>query len=132
MYEHCGRLGRSGKTAGALSREICRPKLQFSPRRRLDNPPSWTDNLSLTTLQQSLVNTGGRLIMYARYYWRLLAESDLTRRFFGALVWWNERFPEIGAGRGGGAYNDPVRQGKVGILDMCCHTLCGHTKQGGS
>jgi hypothetical protein len=29
-------------------------------------------------LQQRLVNTGGRLIKHARYYWLLLAESQLT------------------------------------------------------
>ena len=30
---------------------------------------------SLTSLQQRLVKTGGRLIKQARYYWLLLAES---------------------------------------------------------
>ena len=38
---------------------------------------------SLTSLQQRLVKTGGRLIKHARYYWLLLAESHLTRRLFG-------------------------------------------------
>ncbi len=32
-------------------------------------------NWSLTSLQQRLVKTGGRLIKHARYYWLLLAES---------------------------------------------------------
>ena len=41
---------------------------------------------SLTSLQQRLVKTGGRLIKHARYYWLLLAESHLTRRLFGAMV----------------------------------------------
>jgi hypothetical protein len=35
---------------------------------------------------QRLVNTGGRLVKHARYYWLLLAESRLTRRLFGAMV----------------------------------------------
>ncbi len=32
---------------------------------------------SLTSLQQRLVKTGGRLVKHARYYWLLLAERDL-------------------------------------------------------
>ena len=43
-------------------------------------------NWSLTSLQQRLVKTGGRIIKHARYYWLLLAESHLTRRLFGAMV----------------------------------------------
>jgi Transposase DDE domain group 1 len=41
---------------------------------------------SLTSLQQRLVKTGGRLIKRARYYWLLLAESPLTRRLFGNML----------------------------------------------
>jgi hypothetical protein len=41
---------------------------------------------SLTSSQQRLVKTGGRLIKHARYYWLLLAESHLTRRLFGAML----------------------------------------------
>ncbi len=41
---------------------------------------------SLTSLQQWLVKTGGRLIKHARYYWLLLAESHLTRRLFGCML----------------------------------------------
>ena len=33
--------------------------------------------LYLTSLQQRLVKTGGRLVKHARYYWPLLAESHL-------------------------------------------------------
>jgi hypothetical protein len=40
----------------------------------------------LTSLQQRLVKTGGRLIKHARYYWLLLAESHLTRRLFTAML----------------------------------------------
>ena len=36
-------------------------------------------NWSLTSLQQRLVKTGGRLLKHGRYYWLLLAESHLTR-----------------------------------------------------
>ena len=43
-------------------------------------------NWSLTSLQQRLVKTGGRLVKHARYYWLLLAESHLTRRLFGSMV----------------------------------------------
>jgi hypothetical protein len=44
------------------------------------------DNWSLTSLQQRLVKTGGRLVKHARYYWLLFAESHLTRRLFGSMV----------------------------------------------
>ena len=39
----------------------------------------------LTSLQQRLVKTGGRLIKHARY-WLLLAETHLTRRLFGGML----------------------------------------------
>ena len=42
--------------------------------------------LSLTSLQQRLVKTGGRLVKHARYYWLLLAESHLTRRLFAGML----------------------------------------------
>jgi hypothetical protein len=41
---------------------------------------------SLTSLQQRLVKTGGRLIQHARYYWLLLAESHLTQRLFADML----------------------------------------------
>jgi hypothetical protein len=48
--------------------------------------PKRIENWSLTSLQQRLVKTGGRLIKHARYYWLLLAESHLTRRLFGGML----------------------------------------------
>jgi hypothetical protein len=48
--------------------------------------PKRIDQWSLTSLQQRLVKTGGRLVKHARYYWLLLAESHLTRRLFGSMV----------------------------------------------
>ena len=48
--------------------------------------PRRIGNWSLTSLQQRLVKTGGRLLKHARYYWLLLAESHLTRRLFGAMA----------------------------------------------
>jgi len=48
--------------------------------------PQRIGNWSLTSLQQRLVKTGGRLVKHARYYWLLLAESHLTRRLFGAML----------------------------------------------
>jgi hypothetical protein len=53
--------------------------------RRLVLPKS-IDHWSLTSLQQRLVKTGGRLVKHARYYWLLLAEGHLTRRVFGAML----------------------------------------------
>jgi hypothetical protein len=48
--------------------------------------PKKIENWSLTSLQQRLVKTGGRLVKHARYYWLLLAEGHLTRRVFGAIL----------------------------------------------
>jgi hypothetical protein len=48
--------------------------------------PTRIGNWSLTSLQQRLVKTGGRLVKHARYYWLLLAESHLTRRLFESMV----------------------------------------------
>jgi hypothetical protein len=49
--------------------------------------PRRIEKWSLTSLQQRLMKTGGRLVKHARYYWLLLAESHLTRRLFGSMVW---------------------------------------------
>jgi hypothetical protein len=48
--------------------------------------PARIDTWSLTSLQQRLVKTGGRLVKHARYYRLLLAESHLTRRLFGSML----------------------------------------------
>ena len=53
--------------------------------RRLGLPQrikSW----SLTSLQQRLMKTGGRLVKHARYDWLLLAEGHLNRRLFGDML----------------------------------------------
>ena len=52
---------------------------------RLVLPPRVT-RWSLTSLQQRLVKTGGRLVKHARCYWLLLAEGHLTRRLFGDML----------------------------------------------
>jgi Transposase DDE domain group 1 len=48
--------------------------------------PQRIENWSLTSSQQRLVKTGGRLVKHARNYWLLLAEGHLTRRRFGAML----------------------------------------------
>jgi hypothetical protein len=48
--------------------------------------PKRIDAWSPTSLQQRLVKTGGRLVKHARYYWLLLAESQLTRQLFGSML----------------------------------------------
>ena len=48
--------------------------------------PRGIENWSLTSLQQRLVKTGGRLVKHARYYWLLLAEGHLTRGRFAAML----------------------------------------------
>jgi hypothetical protein len=49
-------------------------------------PPEKIENWSLTSLQQRLAKTGGRLIKHARCCWLVLAESHLTRRLLGSMV----------------------------------------------
>jgi hypothetical protein len=46
---------------------------------------------SLTSLQQRLFKTGGRLIRHARYYILQLAEGRLTRRLFAQILGCIER-----------------------------------------
>ncbi len=48
--------------------------------------PKGVEKCSLTSLQQRLVKTGGRLVKHARYYWLLLAESHMTRRLFASML----------------------------------------------
>ena len=38
------------------------------------------------TMQQRLVQTGGRLVKHARHYWLLLAEGHLNRGLFGDML----------------------------------------------
>jgi len=48
--------------------------------------PNGIEDWSLTSLQQRLVKTGGRLVKHARYYWLMLAEGHLTRTRFAAMM----------------------------------------------
>ena len=48
--------------------------------------PKGIETWSLTSLQQRLVKTGGRLVKHARYYWMMLAEGHLTRRLFASML----------------------------------------------
>ncbi len=48
--------------------------------------PAPIGDWSLTSLQQRLVKTGGRLSKHACYYWLLFAESHLTRRLFASML----------------------------------------------
>ena len=47
--------------------------------------PGGIENWSLTSMQQRLVKTGGRLVKHARYYWFMLADGHLTRARFAAM-----------------------------------------------
>jgi hypothetical protein len=53
--------------------------------RRLGLPGGIRD-WSLTSLQQRLIKSGGRLVKHARYRWLLLAEGHLTRERFAAML----------------------------------------------
>ena len=55
--------------------------------------PKGIEKWSLTSLQQRLVKTGGRLVKHARYYWLLLAESHMTRRLFASMLRRMEALP---------------------------------------
>lgn len=44
------------------------------------------ENVSLMSLQQRPVKTGGRLVKHAQCYWLPLAESHLTRRLFASML----------------------------------------------
>ena len=48
--------------------------------------PKGINDWSLTSLQQRLVKTGGRLVKHARYYWLMLAEGHLTRVRFAEML----------------------------------------------
>jgi hypothetical protein len=48
--------------------------------------PGEIEDWSLTSVQQRLVKTGGRLVKHARYYWLMLAEGHLTRGRFAAML----------------------------------------------
>jgi hypothetical protein len=48
--------------------------------------PKGIETWSLTSLQQRLVKTGGRLVKHARYYRLMLAEGHLTRVRFSATL----------------------------------------------
>ena len=81
--------------------------------------PLRVGNWSLTSLQQRLVKTGGRLIKHARYYWLLLAEGHLTRRLFGSMVRRIAGLP-VPAGQAEGPVagelvNEEVGEGKVSV-----------------
>jgi len=57
-------------------------------RRRLALPLAYLaiQSWSLTSLQQRLFKTGGRLVRHARYFILQLAESHLTPRLFGQIL----------------------------------------------
>src|SRR5260370_41869847 len=48
--------------------------------------PAPIGKCSLTSLQQRLVKTGGRLIQHARFYWLLLSAGHLTPRLFACIL----------------------------------------------
>jgi hypothetical protein len=57
----------------------------------------------LTSLQQRLMKTGGRLIKHARYYGLLLAEGHLTRGLFGGML--RRRLVALSLPAGSGNYS---------------------------
>ena len=65
---------------------FCAGKVNLGNLWRRLGLPRGIENWSLTSLQQRLVKTGGRLVKHARYYWLLLAEGHLSRRRFGAML----------------------------------------------
>jgi hypothetical protein len=117
--------------------------------------PKRIDHWSLTSLQQRLVKTGGRLVRHARYYWLLLAEGHLTRagvRGYSAAdlgaagACWLESCRRKGeklakeAGRGGEPSEKSQRTGSApswlcrkgygvsGVLKRCSATTSGRSR----
>src|SRR6202049_247019 len=81
--------------------------------------PKRIENWSLTSLQQRLVKTGGRLVKHARYYWLMLAESHLTRRVFRSTV---RRLDALAMATGeqeGGYTSEIRRPGRGGPRRVC-------------
>jgi hypothetical protein len=48
--------------------------------------PKRIEDWSMTSLQQRLVKTGGRLVNHARHYWLMPAAGHLTRTRFAAML----------------------------------------------
>jgi hypothetical protein len=48
--------------------------------------PQRPDSRSLASLVQRLIKTGSRFLNHACYNWLLLAESQLARQLFGAML----------------------------------------------
>jgi Transposase DDE domain group 1 len=78
--------------------------------------PKRIDAWSLTSLQQRLVKTGGRLIKHARYYWLLLAEGHLHRRLFGGMLRRIAALPMPSGWHSHCSYKIWSRRRKVGIV----------------
>ena len=73
--------------------------------------PKRIDHWSLTSLQQRLVKTGGRLVKHARYYWLLLAErGDSAEDLGSAPTDWIGR-----GGREGNRWKEGTRVGRRGV-----------------
>lgn len=77
---------KEGKQAMKMTRQSCHRFRSNAERDCLQPGEPLAAAGPLTSLQQHLVKTGGRLVKHARYYWLLLAESHLTRRLFQAMV----------------------------------------------
>jgi len=85
--------------------------------------PKAVANWSLTSLQQRLVKTGGRLVKRAQYYWLLLAEGHLTLRLFVGMLGKIAALP-VPAGYallaltfrpGGHIFENRLRMGSIGV-----------------
>ena len=63
-----------------------RALLNSLPIKRWLRLPLRIKSRSLTSLQQRLMKTGGRLVKHARYYVLLLAEGHLNRKLFGEML----------------------------------------------
>ncbi len=61
--------------------------------------PLAVQSWSLTSLQQRVFKSGGRLIRHARHYILQLAESHLTRTLFGQILGGIERLARLHGAR---------------------------------
>ena len=65
---------------------FCTEWRSYDRNKEFEQLPKRIESRPLTSLQQRLVKTGGRLVKPARYHWLMLAEGHLTQIRFAAML----------------------------------------------
>jgi hypothetical protein len=79
---------KEGKQAVKMTRLSCHRCRSIQPGQSLAAAGAAEEDRELVAdeFTEAAVKTGARLVKHARYYWLLLAESQLTQRLFGSIV----------------------------------------------